>query len=171
MYILNNKLDLKIKNEIIKSPLAIIILRNLCNKIILNLSKSYKIKFNLNEILSKDNSIFIDINLKEYEYYLYNYVYDLKQTINKMIEKYDINLKIDEIIFLGDIFKNENIKSEIKQFLNQKQSCSVKEINNIINEDINKEYYTISGTAFYAMNIKNNIIKNIILYLELHFMQ
>ena len=100
MYILNNKLDLKIKNEIIKSPLAIIILRNLCNQIILNLSKSYKIKFNLNEILSKDNSIFIDINLKEYEYYLYNYVYDLKQTINKMIEKYDINLKIDEIIFL-----------------------------------------------------------------------
>ena len=157
MYILNNKLDLKIKNEIINSPLAIIILRNLCNKIILNLSKSYKIKFNLNEILSKDNSIFIDINLKEYEYYLYNYVYDLKQTINKMIEKYDINLKIDEIIFIGDIFKNENIKSEIKQFLNQKQSCSVKEINNIINEDINKEYYTISGTAFYAMNIKNNI--------------
>ena len=168
MYILNNKLDIEIKNEILKSPLAIIKIINLCKKIILNLSESDKTKFNLNEILSENNNnIIIDISLKEYENFLYNHLYDLKQLINKMIENYGSNLKINinEIILIGEIFKNENIKSEIKKFLKQKNLISEEEIN-IINADINKEYYTINGAVYYAMNIRSNIklLQNICQY-------
>ena len=168
MYILNNKLDIEIKNEILKSPLAIIKIINLCKKIILNLSESDKTKLNLNEILSENNNnIIIDISLKEYENFLYNHLYDLKQLINKMIENYGSNLKINinEIILIGEIFKNENIKSEIKKFLKQKNLISEEEIN-IINADINKEYYTINGAVYYAMNIRSNIklLQNICQY-------
>ena len=162
LYILNNRLDIEIKNYIIKSPFALVKMRNLCEKIKIELLRNNKTKLNLNEILNeyndKNNKV-IEININEYENCFYNYVFNLKQVINKMIENNNLNKSnciINEIIYIGDIFKDENTKINLEELLKQKNLLS-EDILIYNNEYSNKDFYTVGGACYFAINIKYNI--------------
>ena len=162
LYILNNRLDIEIKNYIVKSPFALVKMRNLCEKIKIELLRNNKAKFNLNEILNEyndENNKVIEININEYENCFYNYVFNLKQVINKMIENNNLNKSnciINEIIYIGDIFKDENTKINLEELLKQKNLLS-EEILIYNNEYSNKDFYTVGGACYFAINIKYNI--------------
>ena len=161
-YILNNRLDIEIKNEILKSPLALVKMRNLCEKIKHELLRNNKAEFNLKQIFNefvKDNNKVIEININEYENCFYNYVYDFKQVMNKMIEYNNFNKSnciINEIIYIGDIFKEENIMINIEELFKQKNLLSDDAlINNTDYSD--NAFYAVGGACFYGINLKNNI--------------
>ena len=154
LYLLNNRFNEKIKNKILNSPLALVKMRILCNKIKQELLNKEKTKFNLNEILLGHDSInnIISVNKNEYENCLYNYIYDLKLEMKKMLDNKNI---INKIIFIGKIFEDEKIKINIEKLLKEK-NISYEEI--IINDynDFNNEFSIVGGATYYAMNIKNN---------------
>ena len=157
-YLLNNRLDGKIKNKILNSPLALVKMRDLCNKIKIELSSNDKAYIDLNKILL-GNDLVIDIHKNEFENSLYNFIYDLKQTINKMIQNFNLinnNCAINEIIYIGDIFKDENIKTNLEQLLRNKNLLS-EEIFINKNDNSNKELYTVQGALLYAINKTNNL--------------
>ena len=162
IYILNNRLDIEIKNDILKSPLALVRMRYLCEKIKNELLRNNKAEFKMNQILKdygNDNNEVIEININEYENCFYNYVYDLKQLMNKMIENNNLNKSnciINEIIYIGNIFKEENIKTNIEESFKQKNLLSEEAlINN--REYFDNEFNAVGGACYFAMNIKNNI--------------
>ena len=157
LYLLKNRFNEEIKNEILNSPLALVKMKKLCDKIKNDLLIKEKTKFNLNEILLEHDSI-ISVNKNEYENCLYNYIYELKQELKKIIENKNLlmdNPTINKIIFIGKIFEDEKIKINIEQFLKEKNILSEEMlINN--NSDLNKEFFIVEGASYYAMNIKNN---------------
>ena len=157
LYLLKNRFNEQIKNEILNSPLALVKMKKLCDKIKNDLLNKEKTRFNLNEILLEHDSI-ISVNKNEYENYLYNYIYELKQELKKIIENKNLlidNPTINKIIFIGKIFEDEKIKINIEQYLKEKNILSEEMlINN--NSDLNKEFFIVGGASYYAMNIKNN---------------
>ena len=159
LYVLKNKIEDKIKKEILNSPTALIKIRKIFTKIINDLLKKERTYFNVNEILDKYN-IIIEINKTEYEKCLYNYIYDLKQLLKKLIGNIDINnADINKIIFIGEFFNDEKIKMELEQFLKEK-NLIFEEILDTYNENekLNKEFYSFAGAAYYALNLKDNNI-------------
>ena len=160
IYVLKNKIEVKIKKEILNSPTALIKIWKIFNKIKNDLLKKERTYFNINEILDEYN-IIIEINKTEYEKCLYNYIYDLKQLLKKVIGNIDINnSSIITIIFLGEFFNDAKVKMELDQFLKER-NLIFEEILNKYNEkeEINKEFYSLAGAAYYALNIKyNNIL-------------
>ena len=90
LYILKNKFEVDLKNKIVNSPLAIIKMREMCNKIKLDLSQNEKTTFKINEIISNSELVF-EINRKEYEKFFYDFIFDLKQLIKKLFEQKKIN--------------------------------------------------------------------------------
>ena len=152
LYLLNNRFNEKIKNKILNSSLALIKMRHLCNKIKTELLTKEKAKFNLNEILIGYDTI-ISVNKNEYENCLYNYIYDLKQEIKKMLVNKNV---INKIILIGKIFEDGKIKINIEQLLKEKNILYEDYSININNQDINNEFYIVGGATYYAMNIKNN---------------
>ena len=150
IYLLNNRFNEKIKNKILNSPLALIKMKILCNKIKHELFNKEKIKFNLNDILLGHDSInsIISVNKNEYENCLYNYIYDLKQEFKKILD----NKNINKIIFIGKIFEDVKIKYNIELLLKEKNILSE---NIFINDYIN-EFFIVGGATYYSMNIKNN---------------
>ena len=116
LYLLNNRFNEKIKYKILNSSLALIKMRHLCNKIKTELLTKEKAKFNLNEILIGYDTI-ISVNKNEYENCLYNYIYDLKQEIKKMLDNKNV---INKIILIGKIFEDGKIKINIEQLLKER---------------------------------------------------
>ena len=155
LYLLKNRLNEEIKNDILNSSFAFNKFRILCNKIKNDLLNNENTSFNLKQILTECNSM-ISVNKNEYENCLYNFIYDLKQELKKIIENKNLfvdNSTINKIIYVGKIFEDEKIKINIEQLLKEK-NISFEEI--IFNEDLNKEYITVGGASYYAMNIINN---------------
>ena len=155
LYLLKNRLNEEIKNDILNSSFAFNKFRILCNKIKNDLLNNENTSFNLKQILTECNSM-ISVNKNEYENCLYNFIYDLKQELKKIIENKNLfvdNSTINKIIYVGKIFEDEKIKINIEQLLKEK-NISFEEI--IFNEDLNKEYITVGGASYYAMNIINS---------------
>ena len=67
------------------------------------------------------------------------------------------NCIINEIIYIGDIFKEENIMINIEELFKQKNLLSDDAlINN--NDFSDNEFYVVGGACFYAINLKNNVL-------------
>ena len=160
IYILKNKFEVDLKNKIVNSPLAILKMREMCNKIKLDLSQNEKTTFKINEIISNSELVF-EINRKEYEKFFYDFIFDLKQLIKKLFEQKKMNnCAINQILYIGDIFNDEKIKLDIEQLLIEKNLLSEEILNNE-NKDLDKEFYNVGGSAYYAMSINNNHENNI----------
>ena len=161
IYIINNRLDLKTKNEIIKSPSTLVKMRYLCKKIKQELLSNDKAYLNMKEIVS-ENDLVVGINKNEYENILYNFVYDLKHLIIKMIENNNLflnNFIINEIFYIGDIFKDKKISMDLEQILKQKNLLS-KNVYAKRDENLDKVFYGVGGASLFAVNKindKNNL--------------
>ena len=154
-YILK-KFNDKVKKEILNSSFALVNLRKICKKLITNLSHTDKTFFNLKEILVNYDLI-INISKNDYENSLYDFFFDLKRLVNKMIENENIkNCIINEIIFIGKIFDENKIRLNIEQLFKQKKLLSKEE--SINNKNINKDFYIVSGATYQGFNLKNNIL-------------
>jgi molecular chaperone DnaK (HSP70) len=135
-------------------------MREMCNKIKLDLSQNEKTTFKINEIISNSELVF-EINRKEYEKFFYDFIFDLKQLIKKLFEQKKMNnCAINQILYIGDIFNDEKIKLDIEQLLREKNLLSEEILNNE-NKDLDKEFYNVGGSAYYAMSINNNHENNI----------
>ena len=151
------KFNEKIKKEILDSPLSLIKLRNICEKIKTNLIKSDYDVFNIGEILDNyDEKVVISRN--EYDNCSMNFYSDIKLLISDIIAQAKIKEEdINEIIFIGELCREKNFKQIIEQ--------SFKQFSSIYDEliyssyiDSEKDFYIVGGAAFHALNsISNNI--------------
>ena len=151
------KLDEKIKNEILESPLSLVKLRKICQKARTNLIQNEYDEFNLGEILDKYDEKVV-ISRDDYDNCSMNFYNDIKILISDVIAQSKIKEEnINEIVFIGELCREKNFKKIIEQSFKQFSSIYEELIysNYMDNE---KDFYVVGGAAFHALNsISNNI--------------
>ena len=151
------KLDEKIKNKILDSPLSLIKLRKICEKMRTNLIQNDSDVFNVGEILD-DYDEKVVIKRDEYDNCSINFYNDIKLLINDVITQTKIKEEdINEIVFIGELCREKNFEKIIEQSF--KQFCSIHEeliYSNYMDNE--KDFYIVGGAAFHALNSINNNI-------------
>ena len=151
------KLDEKIKNEILDSPLSLIKLRKICEKMRTNLIQNDSEVLNIGEILDNYDSKVV-ISRDEYDNCSINFYNDIKLLISDIITQAKIKEEdINEIVFIGELCREKNFEKIIEQSF--KQFCSIHEeliYSNYMDNE--KDFYIVGGAAFHALNSINNNI-------------
>ena len=149
------KLDEIIRNEILDSPLSLIKLRNICEKMRANLVKNDYDVFNISEILDNYEQKVV-INRDDYDNSSINFYNDIKSLISDVITQAKIKEEdINEIVFIGELCREKNFEKIIEQSF--KQFCSIHEELTYSNYmDNEKDFYIVGGAAFHALNSINN---------------
>ena len=151
------KFNEKIKKEILDSPLSLIKLRKICEKMRANLIQNDYDVFNIGEILDNyDEKVVISRN--DYENCFINFYTDIKLLLSDIIAQAKIKEEdINDIIFIGELCREKNFKKIIEQ--------SFKQFSSIYEEliyssylDSEKDFYIVGGAAFHALNSINNNI-------------
>ena len=155
MFEILKKFENNIKKEILESPLALVKMRKICQKLRFNLSLKEKDSFNIVQILDNYDSI-IEINRQDYENAssnLYNniqiLIYDALN--NAKLKEKDIN----DIIFIGELCREKKLEKIIEQLFKQENRLYEELIysNYMDNE---KDFYIVGGAAYHALNYINN---------------
>ena len=151
------KLDEKIKNEILDSPLSLIKLRKICEKVRTNLIQNDYDVFNIDEILENYEEKIV-VSRDDNDNCSMNFYNDIKILISDVITQAKIKEEdINEIIFIGELCREKNFEKIIEQSFKQFSSIYEELIysNYMDNE---KDFYIVGGAAFHALNsLSNNI--------------
>ena len=152
------KFNENIKKEILDSPLSLIKLRKICEKMRSNLIQNDYDVFNIGEILDNyDEKVVISRN--DYDNCFVNFYNDIKILISDIISQAKLKEEdINDIIFIGELCREKNFEKLIEQSFKQFSSIYEELIysNYMDNE---KDFYIVGGAAFHALNsISNNKI-------------
>ena len=161
MFEILQKFETNIKREILDSPLCLVKLRKICQKIKENLIIKKNDSFNIVEILENYDEK-IEITRDEYENAICNIFNNIKVLILEALKDAEINEKdINDIIFIGQICREKKFHEIIEQLF----------ISSIYEEliysnylDTEKDFYNVGGAAYHALNSINN---NIYLFFDI----
>ena len=150
MYEVLEKLEKKIQKEILNSPLSLVKLRKLCEKIRIYLLENEKYSFNISEIIDNHNYL-IEIYRINFDNSSFDFFNDIKSLIYNSLTEAKINEQdINNIIFIGDLCREKKIIEIFRQekYLYEDVVCSRY-------MDNEKDYYIVGGAAYHAMNVNN----------------
>ena len=155
MYEILKKFEDKIKKDILDSPLALVKLRKLCEKIRLNLIQKENYTFNIVEIMENYDS-FIEVYRQDYENASFNLYNNIKLLIYDTLNDAKLKEKdINDIIFIGELCREKRLEQIIEQLFRQDNRLYEELIysNYMDNE---KDFYIVGGAAYHALNYINS---------------
>ena len=162
-----DKFDKEVKKDILDSPLALVKLRKICEKIRINLLTKEKDTFNIMDILDNYNEQ-IEIKRSDYDkssFYFYN---NIRILIYDCLNEARLKEKdITDILFIGELCKDKKLVEMIERSFIQDNTFLFEKLiysNYIDNE---KDFYIVGGAAYHSINTRKNKNNNLYLFKEI----
>ena len=149
------RLEKQVQKEILDSPLSLLKLRKLCEKIRIDLSEKEKYSFNISQIL-ENYDFLIEIYKIDFDNSTFDFFNNVKSLIYDSLIETKINEKdINNIIFIGELCREKKI-TEIIEHLFRQDNYLYEDLIYSNYMDNEKDYYIVGGAAYHAISTNTN---------------